>query len=237
MRGDLAEWSNLLLADVRFGQNIKVMTSQLAENVPRKVFYRFSSNTKKAFWTNMYNAYYILLTKRYNKPAKYFLDEKCVRIARHNLTLNEIERDILGGYRSTGISKGYFRKSKVHDHVKKLAVNEYDHRVHYALCRSVVDGPEIIPYHRKVIDKQLNYAAGLYLELNIDFDHDNKTVVLPLFMKEYYYAIGGKKAIVELVYECMDAEIDGYKFFYKDFDKEEDIIRYADDYRLAHFMK
>ena len=237
MRGDLAGWSNILLSDIRFGKNTKVMRRQLAQDVPRKVFYRFDQNTKKAFWINIYNAFYIYMSERFGKPAKFLLDRKHITIARHTFSLNDIERDILTGYRSTGISKGYFRKTNIPDVVKKFALSDYDPRVHYALCRSVVDGPEIIPYYNDYIDKQLNYAAGLFLELNIDFDHENKTVVLPMYMKEYYYAIGGKKEIVELVYECMDAEIDDYKFFYKENDKGDDIIRYADDYNLAHFMR
>lgn len=231
----LIVWSSILVSNMRYGVSTKVMRRQLADDIPPKVLYAFDDTAKKVFWLNIYNAYFIHLTNLSEKPAKDQLDTKFIKISRHMMSLNDIERDILCGYRSTYFG-GRFRKLRVSKHFKKLAVKKYDPRVHFALARGVQYGPELICYNLAYIENQLTYAAGVFLERNIEIDEENKKVVVHKYFEEYYNAMGGKENIIEIIYDWTTIELDDFEFSYKDFNEKEDIIRYADEYHLASFL-
>lgn len=228
-------WSSILVSEEKAGIDTSVMRRQLADDIPSIVLYRLDQDSRKVFWINIYNAFFIQLTRHYKKSAREFTDQKDIIICRVAMSLDDIERKILCGYRSKYF-RGRFKKLRVSEHLKKIAVDKYDPRIHFALCRGVKHGPEIICYNNHYLEKQLTYSAGLFLESNIEIDHDNKKVVLHKYFDEYYNAIGGKKEIYEIVYDWLQAEVDDYEISYKDFNPEPDIIRYADDYHLASFI-
>ena len=91
-----------------------------------------SDDHKKAFWINIYNAYFQYLRKEehFNKPQIY--KDKTFTIAGNKFSLDDVEHGILRRYRYK-YSLGYFPNPFAPRIIKQLAVKKLDYRIHFAL--------------------------------------------------------------------------------------------------------
>jgi hypothetical protein len=143
---------------------------------------------KLAFWINAYNAHMIRLVlarpqmKSISEDFKLFGEK--FKIARHNLSLNDIEHRVL---RSSPKKGGP---------IPGLSLPKFDPRVHFALVWGAFDSPRLSnhAYNGNTIEEQLQTAAVNFANTPKYVRVENDKVVLPSSMKWYaddFQALGG----------------------------------------------
>lgn len=106
----LNKLSEDLLLAVKMEQSFDILIDRLSEIDIDVLIGRLNSdNGKKAFWINIYNAFYLILKTHKNISKSIIYTSKEIAIASKKLSLDDIEHGILRKYRSK-FSLGYFPK-------------------------------------------------------------------------------------------------------------------------------
>lgn len=181
---------------------------------------------KKAFWINIYNAYYQILRKEKNiiKPAIY--RDKLFKIAGKSFSLDDVEHGILRKYRykySLGFFSNFFAKKLI----KKLAVDEIDYRIHFSLNCGAESCPPIAFYNVPKIDFQLDMATQSFLESETEFDDNDKIVHTTQLFKWFFADFGGTKGIKAIFNKQLNKDISDYTIKYKVYSWEDDLNNYV----------
>ncbi len=218
----LNQLSEQLLLAVKMQENTSEIKLELEKTPFNKLESLSNDTTKKAFWINIYNAYFLILRKeqKIEKPAIY--KKKLIRIANINFSLDDIEHGILRRYRYK-YSLGFLRNFFALKLIKELAVSTIDYRIHFALNCGAKSCPPIAFYHLEKIDTQLNIATQSFLEAETDFYTDKKEVHISMLFKWYLGDFGGKRGIKNIYLTQLGQNISDFKIKFKPYSWEEDL--------------
>lgn len=219
----LNKLSEELLLKVKIEQNTSAIQSEIANINPENIInYLSNDSKKKAFWINIYNAYYQILRKEknINKPDIY--KKKLFIIANNLFSLDDVEHGILRRYRYK-YSLGFFRSIFIANHIKKNAVDTLDYRIHFALNCGAKSCPPIAFYNAININEQLNMATQSFLESESDFNKKEKIVHTTALFKWFYADFGKTKGIKKIFKTQLNKEISDYSINYKEYSWEDNL--------------
>ena len=185
-----------------------------------------NDDQKKAFWINIYNAYYQILRLQQNKTKPEIYKEKLFYIGSKKLSLDDVEHGILRKYRYK-YSFGLFPNLFVSKFIKKNAVNYVDYRIHFALNCGAKSCPPIAFYNASKINEQLNLATQSFLEGETEFDDTNKIVITTALFKWFYIDFNGDKGIKKIFSTQLDKDVSNYKIKYKEYSWEDDLENFV----------
>lgn len=213
----LALSEELLLA-VRYTQPTDSLQGVLADTPYQKLLDELRSDTqKKTFWVNLYNAgYQILYTDLALRPNDIFT-EKALIIAGIPFSLDDIEHGVLRKYRHK-YSLGYMPMWFPEKHIKELAVNEIDWRIHFALNCGAKSCPPIAFYHLDKLEQQLDLATTSFLSEETFINDAEKTISVTKIMFWFKGDFGGSKGIKKILGDLFSKDVSRYKMDYQDYD-------------------
>lgn len=200
---------------------LSLLTSSQLENE------LISDANKKAFWINVYNAFYQLLSKNgFINPD--IFTKKLIRIAKVDWSLDDIEHGILRKYRYK-YGLGYLPRWFTADHIKKMSVSKIDYRIHFALNCGAKSCPPIAIYSDENIDAQLEMAQLSFLESETVQDNEKKEIRVSRILLWFLGDFGGKKGIRKIVEEKLQMETKGYKLTFNAYSWETLLDNYRGD--------
>jgi len=221
--------SEQLLLSVKMKKDTSSFLNELEKVNPEYLANSLSNdNKKKAFWINIYNAYYQILRveKNFNKPDIY--KKKLFSIAGKEFSLDDVEHGILRKYRYK-YSLGFFANVFTKKFIKENTVDKIDYRIHFALNCGAKSCPPIAFYDPENIDAQLDMATQAFLESESDFDAQKKTVHTTALFKWFFADFGGTNGIKEIFKKQLNKDISDYKINYKEYSWEDDLDNFVDD--------
>ncbi len=181
---------------------------------------------KKAFWINIYNAYFLILRKelRLNKPQIY--RAKIIKIAGCYFSLDDIEHGTLRKYRYK-YSLGFIANLFAPKLIKQLAVTTIDYRIHFALNCGAKSCPPIAFYNTDTIDEQLDLATQSFLENETDFFENKKEVHVTMLFKWFLKDFGGFSGIREIYKTQLGKNISNHVIKFKPYSWEENLDNFV----------
>jgi hypothetical protein len=185
-----------------------------------------NDNARKTFWINIYNSYYQLLAIREKKKQPEIFTEKLIPIAGTMFSLDDVEHGILRRYRWK-YSLGYLPQFLPSIKIKKLAVNEIDFRIHFALNCGAKSCPPIAFYEYKYIDEQLETATRSFLSTETEIDKVHKKITVTKIMQWFKADFGGANGIRSIVSTYLNIKTSGYTLEFKDYDWSEQLKNYT----------
>ena len=225
---DIDEFSEDLLLQVKMQQPTAHITAQL-ENI---LFSELRSSLKdearkKAFWINIYNAYFQILRKDYGVKKPEIYRNKLVTIARQPLSLDNIEHGILRKYRYK-FALGYLPNPFTPAIVKMLSVSTIDYRIHFALNGGAKSCPPIAFYAPDKIEWQLDMATISFLESETVVVPEKKEIHISRLFQWFIGDFGGRRGIRRILKEKLDLEKAGMKLVFTDYNWEEALDNFAE---------
>lgn len=169
-----------------------------------------NDNAIKAFWINMYNAWYQILAIRYKKTNPSIFTQKIIPIAGHNFSLDDIEHGILRKYRWK-LSMGYLPQFLPAKLIKQLAVSTIDNRIHFALNCGATSCPPIAFYKYENIEKQLNIATRSFLLGETSVDTTKKIITTSRILFWFKGDFHGRKGTILLLSKILEKDFSGYQ--------------------------
>lgn len=181
---------------------------------------------KKAFWINIYNAFFQILrkVKQLDKPRIY--REKHINIAGQLFSLDDVEHGILRKYRYK-FSLGYLPNIFAPRLIKKLAVKEIDYRIHFALNCGAKSCPPIAFYTANGVEAQLEMATLSFLDGETTVVEDKKEIHISRLFQWFNGDFGGSRGIRKILKEKLNLETKGYQLVYTTYSWEEELDNYA----------
>ena len=186
-----------------------------------------NDDAKKAFWINIYNAYYQILANDKEIDKSNIFTIKAITIANTKLSLDNIEHGILRKYRWK-FSMGYLPHFFISKKIKQLAVNQIDFRIHFALNRGAKSCPPIAFYSYSKINQQLDLATTSFLQSETEFNDDNKILKVSKIMSWFLGDFNGKNGIRKIITEYLHKNIDEYSIKYKPYNWDADLNNFAE---------
>jgi len=216
-----------LLYNVKIEKDTKEIRQHLEACSLKELSHQLNNDeNKKAFWINVYNAYYQILRKEQNIKKPDIYKKKLFKIAQTSLSLDDIEHGVLRKNKYK-YSLGFFNRLWRSTFIKKHQVNTLDYRIHFALNCGAKSCPPIAFYNSENINNQLDIATQSFLEAESDFDYHTKTVKTTALFKWFYADFGGTKGIKKIYKEQLDKDISNYKIQYKDYSWEDDLDNFV----------
>ena len=220
---NLNQLSEQLLLNVKTEKSTTEFQSQI-KNTPTKNLKIDLPNDdhKKAFWINIYNAYYQILRieKKVDKPDIY--KKKLFTIADKSMSLDDVEHGILRKNKYK-YSLGFFGNIFSSSFIKKHMVEKLDYRIHFALNCGAKSCPPIAFYNSNNINAQLDLATQSFLEGETEYDDENKVVHTSALFKWFYADFGGTNGIKDIYKQQLHKDIADYKISYKEYSWEDDL--------------
>ena len=219
--------ANLLLA-VKKGEDAEPFLEELAGfPVGRLERSLLKEAEKKAFWINCYNAFFLYLRrdKGVEKPAIY-RDQLC-RIAGRSFSLDDIEHGILRKYRAK-IGLGYLPNLYMPRHIRALAVEIIDYRIHFTLNCGAVSCPPIATYRAEQLEQQLDLATQSFLESETSYDEKKNEIHFTRLGWWYLADFGGKRGIRRIVQQYLQMGRLDSTIKFKDYNWEENLDNFVD---------
>jgi hypothetical protein len=182
-------------------------------------------DAKKAFWINIYNAWFQILAARGKRNPEIFR-QKLVTIAGISLSLEEIEQGMLRKdyKRLRGLKlEGSFSKKII----RQFAVRHVDYRIHFALNCGAVSCPPIAFYTQIHIGQQLDMATKTFLAGATVIDHELKKLVVTPLMHWYKEDFKGEGDIRALIGRVLRQKTDGYAIFFSEYNWKEDLRNFT----------
>lgn len=224
----------LLQLSEKFLYSIKVEkpTRELEEQLAALDYKRLVSglnndNAIKAFWLNMYNAWFQVLAGREKLKNPEIFKSKSITIASKQFSLDDIEHGILRKFRWK-FSKGYLPSFFPGKMIKQLAVEKIDYRIHFALNCGAKSCPPIAFYDFENIDKQLDLATKSFLSSETEIDTTKQTVSVTKIMDWFAADFGGKKGVRKIIKNTLGQNVEGFKIIYKPYDWEQLLHNFSD---------
>ncbi|MFV8364627.1 DUF547 domain-containing protein [Flavobacterium sp. ZT3P35] len=198
----MKNYYNTLAEEIFYLANLEIDTSSLR----RQFFYinpvkleksLDNDNLKKAFWINVYNAFYLIICNELNQNNKIF-DLKRIKIAGSVLSLNDIEHGILrkGKFK---IGFGHIANPFYSDFIKNLAVSKVDNRICFALRHTNLTAENIEYFDCDLIEEQLTIISKDFIRKETEFDTELKTSKNAAFLVSYLKNLRGKDSVKKLV--------------------------------------
>ena len=183
---------------------------------------------KKAFWINVYNAYFQILRKDYGLKKPEIYTEKSITIAGHKFSLDDIEHGILRRYRYK-YSLGFFSNPFASSQIKKMAVSVIDYRIHFALNCGAKSCPPIAFYTVYGLEQQLELATLSFLEGDAEIKEVEKEVHITKLMKWFLKDFGGRRGIRKILKQQLNKDFKKYKLIFKPYSWEEELDNYDEN--------
>ncbi len=219
--------SESLLLAVKMEEDTSAIEKSLADLDLKKLFEHLNEDShKKAFWVNIYNAFFQILRKEKQVEKSTIYKKKYINIAAQELSLDDIEHGILRRYRYK-FSLGYLPNFFTDSLIKKLAVDAIDYRIHFALNCGAASCPPIAFYTPNKIEHQLELATLSFLESETEVDNTQKEIQISKLFKWYQGDFGGKRGIRKIIQDKFKIDAKGYSWKYKDYSWEEQLSNYS----------
>jgi hypothetical protein len=215
---DVVKFSEQLLLQVRSQKPVAALVEQLASIPLEKLRLALDTDDrKKAFWINLYNAFFQLLRseKQVAKPA--IFRQKLVVVAGNALSLDDIEHGILRRNRIKW-ALGYLADPFAPVLLKRLAVFSMDYRIHFALHCGARSCPPIAFYTAGKIDQQLEAATLSFLQSDTEVVERKKEVRVTALFRWYLGDFGGPHGVRRLLKEKLGLETSGMRLVIKNYD-------------------
>ncbi len=221
--------SEQLLLIVKMGKSSDELVIQL-EQLNSEQFQRDLKNDqyKKAFWINIYNAFFQILRKQRKLEKKTIYTSKEIVIAGHTFSLDDIEHGILRKYRYK-FSLGYLPNILASRLIKDLAVSVIDYRIHFALNCGAKSCPPIGFYTAKNIDQQLDLASASFLEGETTVDDAKKEIHISSLFKWFLGDFGGTKGIRKILNQHLDIDSKEHRLVYTTYSWDEQLDNYSEE--------
>lgn len=222
-----SQLSEQLLLAVKKRQPAGPMVDQLAD-LPFNSFLVAldSDGKKKAFWINIYNAFFQILRMEGGLKRPGIYRKKTIRIAGYAFSLDDVEHGILRKYRLKW-ALGYLPDLFALAHLKKLAVRKIDFRIHFALNCGAKSCPPIAFYTPDKIERQLDLAALSFLEGDTEIFEEKKEVHITRLFQWFMGDFGGPGGIRQILKEKLNLETAGMKLVYKTYDWTENLENFT----------
>ena len=175
---------------------------------------------KKAFWINLYNAFFLILRKEHQIEKPQIFREPLIHIAGHNFSLDDMEHGILRKHRFKW-SLGYLQNPFASGLIKKLAVAKVDYRIHFALNCGAKSCPPIAFYTAERLEQQLEMATLSFLETETQVDKEKKEIHITRLFQWYNGDFGGSKGIHRILQEKLGLATKGMRLVYSTYNWEE----------------
>ena len=182
---------------------------------------------KKAFWINIYNAYYLILKTQRKVESKTIYTVREIIIAGEKFSLDDIEHGILRKYRSK-YSLGYLPKLLVSKLILSLAVDYVDYRIHFALNCGAKSCPPIAFYKRENIESQLKMARYSFLEQETLINDNLKIIETTSLFNWYKADFGGDNEIKNIIGDVFEKDLSSYSLKYTKYDWAEDLYNFSE---------
>ncbi|MCE7922456.1 MAG: DUF547 domain-containing protein [Haliscomenobacteraceae bacterium CHB4] len=224
---DIIKLSEHLLFQVRMQEPAAPLVEQL-ETIPFGTL-RLALDTderKKAFWINIYNAFFQLLRSEKKIPKPEIYRKKSVVIAGTAFSLDDIEHGILRRYRLKW-ALGYLPDLLASRTVKRLAVSRLDYRIHFALNCGARSCPPIAFYTADKIDQQLERAALSFLEAETTVYSEQNEVHISRLLQWYIGDFGGKNGIRRILYDKLHLDTKGHRIVFNEYDWTEQLDNFS----------
>ncbi len=228
VRLNFNELSEHLLLQVKMQKPTDKISSQLeAVSFEDLVPFLKTDSLKKAFWINIYNAFFQILRseQQLGKPEIYH--QKSVSIAGLMFSLDDIEHGILRKYRFKW-SLGYLPNPFASTIVKRLAVSKVDYRIHFALNCGAKSCPPIAFYTPDKIEGQLEMATLSFLEGETDVFPEKKEIQVTRLFQWFMGDFGGRTGIRRILKEKLNLDSEGMKLVFKKYDWEEVLDNFSE---------
>lgn len=223
----LPELSNQLLLAIKMQKPHQELVAILNSKKGSDLFIELNTDAlKKAFWINIYNAFFQILRKdmQLGKPA--IFRNKVINIAGHLFSLDDIEHGILRRFRWK-LSLGYLPNIFTSKLIRKLAAKKVDYRIHFALNCGAESCPPIAFYDSNRINDQLDMATQSFLESETSVDHEKKIIFISKLFQWFRGDFGGQKGIRTILKQQINVEQPGYKLDYNPYSWNEQLDNYA----------
>ena len=200
-----------LLRSVKNGTSSELPEKGLAELEYAELAEQLVDDAHRlVFWINVYNAYFQILRKQTGLTRPRIFTKRAIHLAGGYWSLDDIEHGILRRYRYK-YSLGYFANRLTPQRVKKLAVNNIDYRIHFALNCGAVSCPPIVIYKLTDLEEQLNQSSQSFMLAETIIDQEKKTArvsrILFWFMKDF----GGLHGIRTLLAEVFQLPAERFR--------------------------
>ncbi|MEL6989890.1 MAG: DUF547 domain-containing protein [Bacteroidota bacterium] len=219
--------SEQLLLKMKMGENPQTLVDYFRnisiESIQSSIT---TDNQKKAFWINMYNAYFLILRKIQNLDKSKIYKSKSINIGGHLFTLDDLEHGILRKYRYK-YSLGFLPSLFVPSIIKKLAVDKVDYRIHFALNCGAKSCPPIAFYYEDRIEQQLEMATISFLEGETEVKEASKEIWISRLFLWYLGDFGGKSGVRRILEEKLNISTSGYSIHHSEYNWEEDLSNFV----------
>ncbi len=226
-RKDLNRISEQLLLAVKmqedYAVHIKALKSQSLSSLKADLK---TDKHKKAFWINIYNAFYQISRKEKLVSKAKIYSTKQINIAGQMFSLDNIEHGILRKYRLK-FPLLSLPNPFVSSLIKTLAVDEIDYRIHFALNCGAKSCPPIGSYSVDKIDDQLELATLSFLEGETEVDVEKKEIHISRLFKWFRGDFGGKMGIRNLLSQKLNIDQSNFALVYKEYSWEDDLENYV----------
>ena len=182
-----------------------------------------TDEAKKAFWLNLYNAWFQLLAVKYPDAGKKIFSLKEIPVAGHMYSLDQIEHGILRRYRwkySLGYLPDLFTKSTI----RKMAVKTIDYRIHFALNCGAKSCPAIVFYSPEKIEQELELATKVFLQQETVIDEAATTVTTTKIIQWFIGDFGGRKKVLALLSTITGKNLNGYRLQFAPYDWSKQLL-------------
>jgi hypothetical protein len=214
-----------LLGQVRAGQPTDSLEAVLANLPPGHLAAGLPHDrARKAFWLNMYNAWFQVLATREGLGVPEIFTAPAIRAAGLALSLDDIEHGILRRYRWK-YSLGYLPQFWPPDHLKLLCVDTLDHRIHFALNCGARSCPPIGFYQPERVELQLERATAAFIRNESSIDHQAKTVGVSQIFQWFHGDFGN---VGQLLARHLGPEVSTYSLTYLPYDWEQKLGYFAE---------
>jgi len=215
-----------LLLAVKMAESTDALTNELkgAERIHLKSLK--SDAEIKAFWVNIYNAFYQILIQEDGINRKKIFGLKKIEIAGRKFSLDQIEHGILRMGKNK-FTAGLFQFPFQYLSLKTFRPKKLDYRIHFSLNCGVASCPPIAFYHVNQLDTQLNLATESYLHTSTKIDVVQKKVIVSRLFLWFYHDFGRKKGIMSILNKHYTAIPQGFKIEYAPYNREKSLFNFT----------
>jgi hypothetical protein len=219
--------SEALLLQVKNGADTRSLEKQLAleSSLEELTNSLKEDHSKKAFWINIYNAFFLILRRREQLEKPAIFRERHIQVAGHMFSLDEIEHGILRKYRAKW-ALGFLPDLFARRLIRKLAVSRVDYRIHFALNCGAVSCPPIAFYNKEKIDRQLELATLSFLETETRLDKAKNEIWVSRLLHWYRGDFGGVRGIRKMLKQKLNLEPRGMKIQFSEYNWKEQLDKW-----------
>jgi len=219
--------SEKILLAVKMQQDTSTLQASLSDLKTAEIEKQLDNDhKKKAFWINIYNAYFQILRKERNIVKPDIYKKRLFTVGSQKLSLDDVEHGILRKYRYK-YSLGFFANIFTSKLIMKLSVETLDYRIHFALNCGAKSCPPIAFYKVINLDAQLDLATQAFLEGESEYDEDKKILYTTALFKWFLADFGGTSGIKDIYKKQIGKDLQAYTIKYKEYSWEEALDNFS----------